>query len=361
MKNFISRTINISLLKKEPVSLVHFITSRCNARCPFCFIDFDNNDTFKGELNLNEIQKISNSLGSTISNINITGGEPFARKDITEIGEIYLKNKNIVSLFITTNGSLPDRIKKFVNYISPKFSKKNITFSISIDHFQKEHDRIRKIGGLFKNCIESYNFLKEHKKNILCNVAITVSEENYKIVSELYDKLKNNYGIESFTATLVRDEGVYKTKKDLKLNILNAYKNLTQQIRQDIQNKITGGYRKDTIIGRFLNAKNSIMNKQISKMYMENNYLSPCHASSLFGVINSKGDVYPCEILDKKIGNLRDYNYNFINLWNSKENCKIKKYIIESKCRCTYECAWTFNILGNYRYYPKLLKKALWK
>ena len=196
MKNFLSKTINISLLKKEPVSLVHFITSRCNARCSFCFIDFDNNDTFKGELNLNEIQKISNSLGSTISNINITGGEPFARKDITEIGEIYLKNKNIVSLFITTNGSLPDRIKKFVNYISPKFSKKNITFSISIDHFQKEHDRIRKIDGLFKNCIESYNFLKGHKKNILCNVAITVSEENYKIVSELYDKLKNNYGIE---------------------------------------------------------------------------------------------------------------------------------------------------------------------
>ena len=124
MKNFLSITINISLLKKEPVSLVHFIKSRCNARCPFCFIDFVNNDTFKGELNLNEIQKISNSLGSTISNINITGGEPFARKDITEIGEIYLKNKNIVSLFITTNGSLPDRIKKFVNYISPKFSKK---------------------------------------------------------------------------------------------------------------------------------------------------------------------------------------------------------------------------------------------
>ena len=36
MKNFLSRTINISLLKKEPVSLVHFITSRCNARCPMC-------------------------------------------------------------------------------------------------------------------------------------------------------------------------------------------------------------------------------------------------------------------------------------------------------------------------------------
>ena len=361
MKNFLNRAINISLLKKEPVSLVHFITSRCNARCSYCFIDFDNKDTFAGEINLNEIQKISDSLGSTISNINITGGEPFARKDINEIGEIYLKNKNIVSLFITTNGSLPDRIKKFVNYLSPKFPEKNITFSISIIHFQEEHDKLRNIDGLFKNSIESYNFLKRYKKNILCNVAITVTEENYEIVSELYDKLKNNYGIESFTATLVRDEGVYKTKNDLKLSILNAYKKLTQKIRQDIENKITAGYRKDTVVGRFLNAKNSIMHKQISKMYIRNDYLSPCHASSLFGVITSKGDVYPCEILDKKIGSLRDYNFNFTNLWNSQENSKVKKYILESKCRCTYECAWAFNILGNHRYYPELLKKVVWK
>ncbi len=121
------------------------------------------------------------------------------------------------------------------------------------------------------------------------------------------------------------------------------------------------GYRKDTVIGKFLNAKNSIMNKKISDMYMDNNYTSPCHASSLFGVISSKGDVYPCEILDKKIGNLRDHNFDLMQLWNSSENCKIKKYIIENKCRCTYECAWTFNILGNARYYPQLLKKVIWK
>ena len=29
---------NILLSKKEPVSVVHFVTNRCNARCSFCFI-----------------------------------------------------------------------------------------------------------------------------------------------------------------------------------------------------------------------------------------------------------------------------------------------------------------------------------
>ena len=95
-------------------------------------------------------------------------------------------------------------------------------------------------------------------------------------------------------------------------------------------------------------------------MYLENSYLSPCHASSLFGVIGASGDVFPCEILeDKKIGNLRDYNMNFKELWKNDLNKKTKKWILESKCRCTYECALSFNIIGNYRYYPRLFLEFL--
>ena len=40
---------NIYFNKKTPISLIHFITNRCNARCSFCFIDFDNPQTFKNE------------------------------------------------------------------------------------------------------------------------------------------------------------------------------------------------------------------------------------------------------------------------------------------------------------------------
>ena len=103
------------------------------------------------------------------------------------------------------------------------------------------------------------------------------------------------------------------------------------------------------------------MNEKISEMYLNNDYISPCHASSLFGVMYQNGDLYPCEILDKKIGNIRDVDYDFLKLWFNKENKKIKNYIKQTKCRCSYECAWTFNILGNTRYYPKLIKHAYFK
>ena len=56
--NFARVLNNIYFQKNEPVSLVHFITNRCNARCSFCFIDFDNPETFKGELTIEEIDKL---------------------------------------------------------------------------------------------------------------------------------------------------------------------------------------------------------------------------------------------------------------------------------------------------------------
>ena len=85
--NLINVIKNIYFSKNEPVSLVHFVTNRCNARCSFCFIDFDNPKTFEGELSLNEIDLLTKNLGSSLLNVNLTGGEPFARKDLIDIAK----------------------------------------------------------------------------------------------------------------------------------------------------------------------------------------------------------------------------------------------------------------------------------
>ena len=109
---------NVYLKKKTPISLIHFLTNRCNARCSFCFIDFDNPKTFAGELTLEEIDKMTKNMGETLLNVNFTGGEPFARKDIVEIAKTYIRNTTIQSIYITTNASLPDRVIDFAKEIN---------------------------------------------------------------------------------------------------------------------------------------------------------------------------------------------------------------------------------------------------
>ena len=116
--NLIRVLKNINFTKNEPISVVHFLTNRCNARCSFCFIDFDDPITFKGELTLGEIEKLTKSFGKSLLNVNLTGGAPFARKDIIDIAKLYILNSTIQSIYVTTNASLPDRIENFVKEIT---------------------------------------------------------------------------------------------------------------------------------------------------------------------------------------------------------------------------------------------------
>ena len=63
---------NVYIKKAEPVSIVYFLTNRCNARCSFCFINFDDPNTFKNELKLSEIKELTKNLSKSLLNVNLT-------------------------------------------------------------------------------------------------------------------------------------------------------------------------------------------------------------------------------------------------------------------------------------------------
>jgi MoaA/NifB/PqqE/SkfB family radical SAM enzyme len=121
------------------------------------------------------------------------------------------------------------------------------------------------------------------------------------------------------------------------------------------------GYDTRTLQGRLMNKKNVVMTSIVKSIYMEPRYISPCHAGSLFGIIGAEGTVRPCEILEKPLGNVRDYGYDFLKLWHDRPAQDMKRWIRDTKCNCSYECAWSFNILGNARYQPALIAAALGK
>ena len=349
---------NIYFKKNEPISLVHFITNRCNARCSFCFIDFENSDSFKDELSLDEINKLTKGLGKSLLNVNLTGGEPFARKDIIDVAKIYLKNTTIQSLYITTNASLPDRIEDFAKTINSIDRELELNFQISIDDLPNNHDKVREIENLFDNCIDTYWRLKKlNLKNVNPVISITVSHENCDDIKNIFDYLISKCKIDSLKCTIVRDEGVYKIPIEKKKKIFESYAWLTNKIQEMTKEKKINNYNLESIQGKIHNKKDKIAWKMIKEMYMEPKFISPCHAGSLFGIITSKGYVYPCEILEETLlGNLRENDMDFMKIWKNNITKNTKKFIIKSKCNCTYECALSFNILGNLRYHPQLIK-----
>lgn len=348
---------NAYLSHKNPISLVHFLTFRCNARCQHCFIDFNNPKLYQQELSLDEISKMTDHLGNSLVNVNLTGGEPFLRTDIFEIAKAYFQNAKVQSLYITTNGSYPDLIKQFIDqFLLAKISGKLI-FAISIDDFEKKHNQNRRVNNMFNNAIKSYQIIANHHcKNIIVNIAITVTFQNYKNVKNLYFHLKKDYNISSFTATLFREQGISKNKDTkTQVKVYKAYLELSRLISQDLTNKKISGFD-SSFQGKIMNSKNLITYKNLKKMILHPQFISACPAGVLFGVIYPNGDVYPCEILgNQEMGNLKDFNYNFMSLWQSPRAKKVKQLIKNNRCHCSYECAWSINIISHIRYIPRLL------
>jgi len=80
-------------------------------------------------------------------------------------------------------------------------------------------------------------------------------------------------------------------------------------------------------------------------------------------VILENGQVYPCEVLvdlgrEFLVGNLRDFDLDFMKLWKSEKNKETIRKIRRKKCFCTHGCDVTVNILFS-RKLPLLLLKQM--
>ena len=153
---------SLYLFRSEPVGLIHFLTRRCNARCSFCFIDFEHgaSQNKNNEMTIEQINKMTSTMGKSVQHVNLTGGEPFLRADIFEILKAYFDNANVNSILINTNGSYPKRISDLVDKLNKFYPSKTVITQFSIDSYPKEHDKIRKIPGLFDKTMESFEIVK---------------------------------------------------------------------------------------------------------------------------------------------------------------------------------------------------------
>jgi len=332
---------------KAPFHFVHFVTAKCNARCSHCFY-YKNLNKKRNELTLEEIEKLCKSMGN-VYYLGLTGGEPFLRKDLPEIAHTYYKYNNVKNLFIPTNGSIPNKIfnqSKKILELCPKLS---FSINISLDGLEKDHDKIRGMKGSFSKAVQTYNELKDIKR-INTSFVVTVSTLNQYKLTELKDFVENELKA-NIVFILVR--GVPKNPRIKDINIDIYKKNYESVI---IKNKFSP-LNYDFIKKKIRDKMNKMRYKLIIDTYKKNKFITPCYAGSLDIVMYEEGDIYPCELLDMKMGNIRDYNYNFQQLWHSEKAKKIRRYIKKSKCFCTHECNLMENILFN----PKNLIKMIFK
>lgn len=353
---------NTCVSRRLPFSLIHFVTNRCNGRCPHCFVERRDSRSETDELTLEEVRELTRHLGGGLFNVNLTGGEPFLREDLWEIAEAYARNASVRSIYVTSHGGFPESVRRFIEEFlaSPHCRRCLLTMSFSVDEIGEAHDRRRGIPGLFARALESYAMLRDRRHpRLRANLGITVTPWNHDQVLEVYEHLICEHKVEAITATAMRRAGAMRAiPAPERTRIQAAYQALTRRILADQDQGRLEGFGK-SLQGRLMNAKNREMYAVLTRNLLEPRFESWCPAASTFGVIGPEGTVHPCEVLERPLGRLRDHGMDLCSLWAEAHVRRIRSEIARNRCHCTYECAWTVNLLSNPRRLARLLLNAL--
>lgn len=328
-------------LKTKPLEfLIFFVTSKCNSNCKHCFNKINLNS--KNDLNLDEIKLISQNLPD-FKTLLLSGGEPFLRKELAKIVELFYFQNNISNLSIPTNGFLSNQIYEMTKQILDFCPKIKLTLNFSIDGLEKIQDSLRGVEKSFANCLKSLTLLQELKvdyPNLNIQVNSIVSEKNYGSLFDLMIFLKK-FNLDGHYLELIRGNFEKSTNAEL----LKLYKQNIALLKRHYLNKL---FKKSNL--RFLRKVNHL-GKIIQLYKLQLNILKHhklpflCHAGQNIGVIQSNGDVHLCEPLSA-IGNLKSSNYNFHLLWNSLDAQKQRKTIKSDKCACTH-CVFLLKSIEN--------------
>lgn len=299
------------------------ITYDCGFRCQFCniwktYLEERDRPLLRQEMSLEQIQHFFGQIPDLLT-LGITGGEPFLRKDIVEIVKA-VKAKRIT---ISTNGQLTGRIIEAYKQMLAMDHFDELGASISIDGLEEVHNTMRGIKDSFQQAIKTIKALQElqkQDKRLTIGISNTISKDNINEVLNVH-KLARELGV-VFSTRLAQSSAIYYKTISTKLFVdekdMPKVKDIfSTLIREQPMNLFYRYYR-----DRYLD-------------HPEKQPL-PCYSGFNSYFLDPYGNIYPCIMLSKKLGNVKDKT--FAEVLNSEEAKSARVFIANEKCSCWTDC-----------------------
>lgn len=157
------------------------ITGRCNFRCRHCFMDAP--DGALGELSTEEALNLIDQMAACgVLHVDITGGEPFVRKDFWQLIDRILSYKIVIGTIYTNGWFLNEKIldELKIRGIKPRIS-------ISLDGVGW-HDWMRGINGAERMAFRALSLCKE--RGIKTDVEMCIHRGNQNSLSKTIQALR---------------------------------------------------------------------------------------------------------------------------------------------------------------------------
>ena len=283
------------------------VTYRCNAKCYMC-----NTWQYPSKKEEEYTSELVGKLPDNLAFINITGGEPFLRKDIEEIvAEALTKTRRLV---ISSNGYFTGRIIKLFE----RFGNQ-VGIRISIEGLPAANDELRGIRNGFDHGLRTLTALYGMGiKDI--GFGMTVSDRNADDMIDLY-RLADAMGLEFATATTHNSfyfhtsDNQYKNQE----KVAATFENIAFELLKT--NKPKNWFR-------------AYFNMGLARKARGQKRALPCEVGTDMFFVDPAGNIMPCNGSDEPMimGNL--HNQSFDEIWHSPEAEKIREQVK----RCSKQC-----------------------
>ncbi len=324
--------------KQKPVHVILFITDHCNAKCGTCFYWQNLN---QGEsLKPDHIEKISEALGELVW-LDISGGEPFLRKDIDAICHRFIDHNRARFINIPTNAIQTSVIERSVEGILSNPGDFRLNIALSIDGIGENHDRVRGVPGNYGKALatmDAMRRIRDRDHRLSLSLVTTVMRHNIEDVKKLLELGASEWQLDYHSLNILRGQPMDPSlQAPTPAQFAEVSKLQLRLCRKYFRGRwgALGGWT--AVMGRFL----------LNRYYMREMEGQPrnisCNAGDVSCVIDANGDVYFCELL-KPVGNLKTYDWDFNRLWHDFQATELRAKV-QNGCHCTHECFQTKNLI----------------
>ena len=278
----------------QPHNAIVAVTLNCNARCTMC--DIWQND-MRGEATADVFARLPPSL----RDINISGGEPFLRRDLPDILAAIKRASPRARLVISTNGFQPAKTQRMLPEILEVASE--VAVRVSIDGMPANHEAIRGIPNGFAKCEQTLEICRAAGVRDL-GIGFTLLEQNLEDMEPLY-RWAAGRGLQ-MSITIALDSTIYfgTDKEGMRPRDSHA-------LRAAFSRVIDAQYRRWNLKENF----RGWFNRTLLEYHEDGKRRFRCDGGSGFFYMDSFANIYLCHILDVRIGNLMRQSWE--DLWAS--------------------------------------------